>query len=458
VASEAQPSAHFTLSTPDHSTRVVLTISGEKRPADIMQADVSGAISKMKLAVPIDEAAVAAACEAASEGKSVEAVIAAGKPLVHGVDAKFLWSKKISGPSEKGGRLSHYLGRLEKRVVKAGEPLAKLVAETPGSDGLDVYGRALRAQKGKPLKIRPGLNVREQDNIFYAEKDGLVRLDDGKLLIDEIFLVEKNLDFEVGNIDFPGSVIIQGGILDLFQVKAGGSVQVGGLIEAANITAGGDVEANGGITGKRKGVIRCAGTLSAKFLINAEVYAQNDVCVETQMVTSKVMVQGSVKAPQGAIAGGEVTALGGIDVETIGSDSAAMTTVVVGVNYALADIVAETEKIVTEGKKKIAWIDSEANAAPKNHNARMAERLKGLLAEKSTIAAQVAGAEKRRNGAVAMTRERARPVVIVRKMINPGVVIRLGDLKTTIHEPVRGPLKVIADRKTGVLRFVPISG
>jgi uncharacterized protein (DUF342 family) len=420
-----------------------------------MQSDVMAAIAKMKLVVPVDEAAVKAACEAAVGGTHSPVVIARGALAVPGTDGRLIWSKNLTERAKQTGQVSHYVGRMANRVVKTGEPLVKLVPEAPGTDGKDIYGKVLKAPKGKALRIHAGANIREDQGIYFALKDGLVTLVNGKIRVDEIFVVEDNLTFEVGNVDFPGSVIIRGGVLDLFEVKAGASIEVDGLVEGANLTAGGDIEVQGGIAGKKKGVVRCRGTLTTKFLVNAEVYAGKDVCVETQIVTSKVMVHGAVKAPEGAIAGGEVSALGGIDAETIGSESGTKTVVTAGINYTLAGLVAKTEATITEARKELAAIEKELNSVGgKDLTPEARERIGVLEAKRAEANDRIAAADKRRNDEITLTRDQAHAVIVVRKTLHPGVVVRLGDCRVTIDETINGPVKLVPDRTKNIIRFV----
>ena len=458
MASEAKPQRAFTLTAENQATELKLVIAPNAGPADELERNISQEAAGLAPAVALDKDALRGTCEAAAKGMQAAAVIARGVAPVNGCDGRLVWSKRITGASRQSGRFSHYLGRLEKRIVKKDEPLAKVFAETQGTDGKDIYGKVLKARKGKPLRVKAGANIREKDGIFYAEKDGLARLDGGKLVLDEVFSVDGNLTFEVGNINFPGSVVIGGGVLDLFEVKAGGSVEIGGLVEAAMITAGGDVEMKGGVEGKRKGVIRSRGSVNAKFLVNAEVYAEKDVCVETEIISSKVAALGAVKAPEGAIAGGEVAALGGIDAGTIGSESAAPTVVVAGAAYMLARTLNEAEAAVNEGKKELAAVDREIGSCRgMEPSAAAKDKLAKLEGAKAQIADRIARSERERARVLEFARSAARPVILVRKAIHPGVKIQLGNVKGSVHETLHGPLKVLADAANSVLRFVPAS-
>jgi hypothetical protein len=458
MATDGKTQAPFRIVTEKQATELKVVITPGAGTGEALELNISQEVGRLKLAAPIDIEALRGACQAAARGEKAEAVIAKGVMPEAGVDARLIWSKKITGAGEQGGKFSHYSGRIERRVVKKGDPLAKLVGETPGADGRDIYGKVLKAPKGKSLKIKAGANASEKEGIFFAEKEGMVRVDNGKVVVDEIYLVENGVNFDVGNIDFPGSVIVKGGILDLFEIKAGGSVQVEGLVEAAKITSESDVEIKGGVEGKKKGLIVCRGNFSAKFLVNAEVRSEKDVCVETQIITSKVEALGAVKAPQGAIAGGEVSGLGGVDVGTLGSESGAATTVTAGINPGLSRMLAEIDAEMAEGKKKLAAMDKEIDAAKgRQLTPAMRERLTEVQMLKIDVSEKLAADEKKRNDLVTQTHEAARPVILVRKAIHPGVSLRLGNLKMDIHETLQGPLKVVPDVEHSILRFVPVT-
>ncbi len=457
------PAAHagtrFAIEPAEDAMSVYLTL--EPSPdAESLVPGILQAASDLKLAVPVNSKVVEAACRAAAEGKRARAVLARGTPAEDGRDASFMWSKKIRGGDngEHGGRRSHYLGPIARRVVKAGDPVAKVTPETRGTEGRDIYGKAVKATNGKPMRVQAGANIREDDNIFFAVRDGIVRLEKSRLMLDEMFVVEGALTFDTGNIDFPGFVIIRGGILDLFEIRAGGAINVEGLVEAATLIAKGDIEINGGIAGKKKGEVRAGGSVHAKFLVNADVCAGRDVTVETQLINSKVLSKGTVRVPRGALAGGEVTALGGVEAETVGSESAVTTAITAGVNYELEAVMKAVEAEMKEAQKRLPAIERDLKSlAARTPSDDVTARMKKLAVEKLGIEKRLKAAEARRNSTLAFTRKAAAPHVIVSKAIYPGVVVRVGDCKTTVNEMLAGPLRLVGDRKTGGVRFVRVT-
>ena len=447
----------FSLKADAEGTELTLAVGP---PADEQSVpEIMAALAAARLALPVDEDAVKQAARKAGGGEKVSVVVVKGQAPAHGRDGQLVWSKKIAAQAqEQGGRMSHYVGRIRTRVVGAADPLAKVTPETKGVDGKDIYGQVIKARNGKVVRVLAGPGAVEKDGIFFAEKAGIVRLDHGKIVVDEMLTAEGTLSFDTGNIDFPGTVIITGGVLDLFEVKAGGAVEIGGLVEAAKITAGGDIEINGGVAGKKKGTVRAGGTVHTKFLVNAEVYAEGSVTVETQIVTSKVMTLGAVSVARGAIAGGEVTALRGIDAEVIGSESAVTTCVTAGVNYTLDGVLAEADGEIEADRARIVTVEAQLKSitAP-NMTPAAREKAMELTAEKYEAERRIAAAEKRRNEALALTHQALGAVVVVRKIIYPGAVVRVGDCRMTVNKPLKGPLQLAADRKSGTVRILAVA-
>src|SRR5699024_2474318 len=105
-------------------------------------------------------------------------------------------------------------------------------------------------KKGKNPPLKYGKNVQLLENNLYlvAERNGLVQLKNGKIVVSEIFEVD-NVDGTVGNICFNGTVIVRGNAAMGFRVKADGDVKINGILEGAYIENTGDVTVRYGIQG-----------------------------------------------------------------------------------------------------------------------------------------------------------------------------------------------------------------
>ena len=65
----------------------------------------------------------------------------------------------------------------------------------------------------------------DNETSLVAEKDGLVELRDGRVIVSDIFEVS-NIDSKVGNIYFNGTVVVRENALNGFQIKATGGVEI----------------------------------------------------------------------------------------------------------------------------------------------------------------------------------------------------------------------------------------
>jgi uncharacterized protein (DUF342 family) len=218
--------------------------------------------------------------------------------------------------------------------VKEGELLAEIIPPIEGENGYKVTGEIVPYKKGKSPRLRYGKNVKLLDDGLYlvAEKDGLVELKDGKVIVSEVFQVP-NLDNKVGNIYFNGTVIVGGNALNGFQIKADGDVEVKGVVEGAYIENSGDVTIKQGIQGYNRLTIRTKGNITTKFVENAIVDAGRNIVAEAIMhsqVTSKENI--ILLGKKGLIVGGICRAGKEISAKIIGSAMATTTILEVGVD------------------------------------------------------------------------------------------------------------------------------
>lgn len=78
--------------------------------------------------------------------------------------------------------------------------------------------------------------------------DGHVSLVEGKVFVSDVYEVE-NVDLSTGNIDFEGSVQVNGNVSSNFVIRAGGNVIISGVVEGAYIEAGGNIIIARGMNG-----------------------------------------------------------------------------------------------------------------------------------------------------------------------------------------------------------------
>lgn len=247
--------------------------------------------------------------------------------------------------------------------VRAGDTLAELVYPTDGKQGITVQGKMLESKKGKKVEFRYGKNVRisEDGKKLIAEKDGQVCIQDGKVIVKEVFEVKGNIDNSTGNISFNGAIKIKGNVLTGFEVNADGDIEIEGVVEGAKINSLGNILLRRGIQGYNKGRLVSKGTIVARYIENSYLEADSDI-ISDAIMHSEVFSNGSinVSGKKGLIVGGTCKAASEIVAKTIGSTMATTTVLEVGVDPNLRtnfDIVKskieETESNIEKFDKSI---------------------------------------------------------------------------------------------------------
>ena len=144
------------------------------------------------------------------------------------------------------------------------------------------------------------------------------------------FAVSGDVDYEVGSIDSPISVVVDGDVRSAFECKVRGEIKVGGAIEDAIMSATGSIAA-GGILQGSVGSIRCGGGLRARFIENARVSVRGDIVVD-DVVGCQLVAGGRVKHEgKGTIIGGHVAAVS-VEAKVLGSRMDVRTVIQVGVS------------------------------------------------------------------------------------------------------------------------------
>ncbi|HOJ62596.1 MAG TPA: FapA family protein [bacterium] len=273
--------------------------------------------------------------------------VAKGRPPRHGEDGRVEWQVDLSilegaALTERGGRVD-WKERHHVLQVDENQLLARLIAPTPGESGMNVYGQELPATPGKEARFPAGKGVRisEDGRELYAALNGVVCREGDKISVTSIYKVQGDVSLETGHIDYRETVIITGGVLPDFKVKAGQDLHIHGLVEAAELEAGGNIFINGGIQGNQKAVIKAGGDLVVKFISNARVEAGNDVIVNGA-ITNSVVKAGRdviVRGTKAVIVGGVILAEKRISAGVIGSELGVKTELGIG-----ADLKKRMEK------------------------------------------------------------------------------------------------------------------
>lgn len=266
-------------------------------------------------------------------------LIATGTPPIHGQDGYIKLLHDLSDDSKKPAELES--GKVDFREVTTihnvtkGQMLAQRVFPTAGVAGRAVTGEELAAKNGKEARLKIGKNVvaDPEQKALYAAIDGMMcKTDRDKINVFPIFEVNGDVDYNIGNIDFVGSIVIRGNVLSGFKVKASGDIRITGSVEGAELEAGGSIEISAGIIGHNKASVRAGSRVRSSFIQDASISA-DEIHVTQSIMHSTVRAAKSVicRGTKGLIVGGAIQAGEHVVARTIGNSMSTATVIEVGV-------------------------------------------------------------------------------------------------------------------------------
>lgn len=234
-----------------------------------------------------------------------------------------------------------------------GAVLARLIPDVPSVAGTNVRGEIIPGRETKKTHLRYGKNVElsEDASEITATVSGHIILDGDRVSVSDV-LDLNGVDNSTGNIDYSGSVQINGSVCENFKVRAGGNVIVDGVVEGAEIEAAGDVIIARGMNGMGKGKISAGGNVISKFFENAEVsaggYVDSDSILHSTVYAKDAV---HVGGKRGFVTGGRICATNGIDVKNLGSSMGADTVVEVGTDTSVKRRIQDLQMELQENKK-----------------------------------------------------------------------------------------------------------
>jgi uncharacterized protein (DUF342 family) len=293
-----------------------------------------------------------------------ERVVARGIPATKGINASFVFAQRIesriseiskrecalkaaeeSGTveeinSEDGTAIDFY-NESPFLFVSKGEEIGNVIKSTLGEDGIDIHGTSITAVPGHNLGDIFDATLNRKNDKVYSRCDGLLNHTPKKIKVESTLEIRGCVDFKTGNIDFPGTVVIDDGVKDRFIVKAKELIEVRKLIEASTIDSECDIILHTGMAGRERGILNSGGNLQAGYLDGVNSKIGGECAVKKEITNCSLIVSGLLNSPAAVIRGGELFALKGGVVGSVGSIQGVKTEVI------LASIPEIEQKIKT---------------------------------------------------------------------------------------------------------------
>ncbi len=243
-------------------------------------------------------------------------------------------------------------------MVKKGDLAGEKIDPVPGEDGMAVTGERLPARKPRDFPLRPGKNTRVEGNRIYATKGGQVSVQKRMIHVHPVYEVRGDLDMKTGNIDFTGSVTVQGNVPSGYEIKAEGDIHIFGMVEASTLQAGGSIFISGGVSAQGKGRIEATKDIHALYLNEAHLQAGGAIYIRQTIMHSVCEAGEEVlcKDSKGQIVGGKISAGKKIHAKEIGNAMNTATALFIGASHHfLADMKRE-EDMLRQAKEETTKI------------------------------------------------------------------------------------------------------
>jgi uncharacterized protein (DUF342 family) len=220
---------------------------------------------------------------------------------------------------------------------------------------------------------------------------------------------------------------------------------VSGIVEGAEIVAGGNVPIHRGGLGGEMAEIRAGGSIQAKFVNSAKLFAKENILVggavmhSTLQAGERIILEGK----NGVLNGGRAVALQGIEADSIGSEAGVATTVEVGINPELDEKHKAIQEELRQSQANAAKVNQIVDALNKMKAAAGSlppEREKMLMDSIKTrysLMARINHLEKEFTEIEEDMKKRRMGSIKVRGTLFPGTTIRIRHTASKIENPMK---------------------
>ncbi len=386
-----------------------------------------------------------------------EMPVVEGRPSVPPIDGTIKWAGDFfdegSMVDEKSANGDHMLQTV-RSIVEKDQLLACVTLSKEGQEGCDVFGKPIAVRQPKSAEIHTGSDIKvqkENDRVnYFATARGRIKWVSGVLVVNREKTISGNVGTASRHLNCPGPLVIEGDVLAGAKITAGDTVEIKGAVESAIIRVGGNLIVGKGIAGGEDLRIKVEGGIKTTYILGGYIESLGDIVVKNEIIQSTLKTQGAVVISDGRLAGGSVTALGGIVVGEAGNDEYVNTELVVAEDYLLPAKIAAREEELASFQAKVEQIHKLLD--PMMIELALHEReaaAKKLLEAEAAVEKVKAEIQKIK----ADSHVRAKPHILIKRLLYPGTTLCIAGNKGQANKAT-GPLEVVLSGKKVVLRKV----
>ena len=332
-------------------------------------------------------------------------------------------------------------------LAKENQTLAIRIPQTKGTSGMTVTGDVVPAQNGRPCPMPEGKNTKAVGDRLIATCNGQIVDKGNRISIDPRLEIKGSVGVSTGDVEFDGTIKINGNVDDGFSVTATGDIEIKGSVNGAKVR-GRNVYISGGITGADKAKVFAERDVRTAFVENGLIEANGDVYIidialHSQIRAGKRVILGneddskSRSRGQGAVIGGHTVAGESVTAKVIGNEAYVVTKVSVGVDPNLQREYQDLKKSYKDNRRRLTHITQTLNTLSKiDINKLPKERVDSITAltrSQFPLAGQIKRDEKRILEIEALLAEMKNGKIRVSDTIYPGVRLSVNSLLKSIQ-------------------------
>lgn len=338
-------------------------------------------------------------------------------------------------------------------LVKEGDIIAVRTPPGSGKPGKSVLGDDIAATPGKPYTLNASENiiVSEDGDQLIAAKSGIISRQDNTLFLKDYFEIERDVDFEVGNIDFPGKIIINGNVKPGFEVTSDSDILIHGEVEGAIIRSNnGTVQIEKGIIGRGHAHIYAKKRINVNFAQNCKLETEGVINVTTSLLHCEALCTDLLTDSQNStIIGGVTEAFRSIEIGNTGNEDGTHTELIVDdkeraelmeKKKKLVEALDQLEKLFLPAERDFRAKNSMikklgGNVSPKikQEYAKSANRVKSIKSKIDLVTANIQSVDKALEES-----STGEGYIVINGKVFPGTTVRLYKTKKDIQKEDAG--------------------
>ncbi len=273
-------------------------------------------------------------------------------------------------------------------MVKEGQKIAYYYPAEEGKPGYTVTGKVLSGKHGKEKGVLVGKNIllHSDKRTYTATMNGKIEMvGENRIDISRVWVLDE-VNLTTGNIDFDGSVYVNGNVNRGSFINATEDIVILGYVEGAVITCGGDICLRKGMNGTGSGMIEARGNVMGQFFENVRVISGGDVSAH-YCLNSEVWAEGkiSIYGKKGMIVGGFTRGVKGITAHTIGNRSGIVTVLNAGIDEQFMNGVRQLDAKIEGVNKELSILNNSYSDFQRKYQAEVRNTMEIYLKIESAI-------------------------------------------------------------------------